>query len=175
MKKKSFPLKKAYQLLEAGPVVMVTTTRNGKANIIIQSDEGAPAPVLNSNLTKTNLNQASDDMTKWSQSNLQAKFGVFASYYIPGASSADLAAGANPINILRLVLNTDFSTSLPYLPECNYAFPEGENQAYVYKNINQELTGQTNLSCPENGNFLNPGKTILVTPSSQITSNKDSD
>ena len=37
MKKKSFPLKKAYQLLEAGPVVMVTTTRNGKANIMTMS------------------------------------------------------------------------------------------------------------------------------------------
>jgi len=37
MKNKSFPLKKVYQLLEPGPVVMVTTARNGKANIMTMS------------------------------------------------------------------------------------------------------------------------------------------
>jgi flavin reductase (DIM6/NTAB) family NADH-FMN oxidoreductase RutF len=34
MKKKIFPLSKVYQLLEPGPVVMVTTERNGKPNIM---------------------------------------------------------------------------------------------------------------------------------------------
>lgn len=34
MKKKSFPLSKAYQLLEPGPVVMVTTADQNKANIM---------------------------------------------------------------------------------------------------------------------------------------------
>jgi flavin reductase (DIM6/NTAB) family NADH-FMN oxidoreductase RutF len=34
MAKKSFPLSKVYGLLEPGPVVMVTTAREGKANIM---------------------------------------------------------------------------------------------------------------------------------------------
>ena len=34
MAKKSFPLSKVYQLLEPGPVVMVTTSRKGKPNIM---------------------------------------------------------------------------------------------------------------------------------------------
>lgn len=37
MKKKVYPLKKVYQLLEPGPVVMVTTQRNGKPNIMSMS------------------------------------------------------------------------------------------------------------------------------------------
>ncbi len=34
---KSLPLAKVYQLLEPGPVVLVTTTRNGRANVMTQS------------------------------------------------------------------------------------------------------------------------------------------
>ena len=37
MEKNSFPLSKAYQLLEPGPVVMVSTSLNGKANIMTMS------------------------------------------------------------------------------------------------------------------------------------------
>jgi flavin reductase (DIM6/NTAB) family NADH-FMN oxidoreductase RutF len=37
MAKKSFPLSKVYGLLEPGPVVMVTTTREGQANIMTMS------------------------------------------------------------------------------------------------------------------------------------------
>jgi len=37
MGKKEFPLAKVYQLLEPGPVVMVTTARNGTSNIMTMS------------------------------------------------------------------------------------------------------------------------------------------
>lgn len=37
MKKKSFPLSKVYQLLEPGPVIMVTTADKGKANVMTMS------------------------------------------------------------------------------------------------------------------------------------------
>lgn len=37
MKKKSFPLSKVYTLLEPGPVVLVSTSRKGKANIMTMS------------------------------------------------------------------------------------------------------------------------------------------
>jgi flavin reductase (DIM6/NTAB) family NADH-FMN oxidoreductase RutF len=37
MAKKSFPLPKVYGLLEPGPVVMVTTSRNGRPNIMTMS------------------------------------------------------------------------------------------------------------------------------------------
>src|SRR5512135_2277016 len=37
MAKKSFPLSRVYQLLEPGPVVLVTTSRKGTANIMTQS------------------------------------------------------------------------------------------------------------------------------------------
>ena len=34
---KSLPLAKVYQLLEPGPVVLVTTAPNGRANVMTQS------------------------------------------------------------------------------------------------------------------------------------------
>lgn len=37
MAKKSFPLSHVYRLLEPGPVVLVTTSHKGKANIMTQS------------------------------------------------------------------------------------------------------------------------------------------
>ena len=37
MEKKSFPLSKVYQLLEPGPVIMVSTSRNDKPNIMTMS------------------------------------------------------------------------------------------------------------------------------------------
>jgi flavin reductase (DIM6/NTAB) family NADH-FMN oxidoreductase RutF len=37
MKKKSLPLSKVYQLLEPGPVVMVSTSRKGKPNVMTMS------------------------------------------------------------------------------------------------------------------------------------------
>ena len=37
MAKKSFPLSKVYGLLESGPVVMVTTARGGRSNIMTMS------------------------------------------------------------------------------------------------------------------------------------------
>ncbi|OGP90970.1 MAG: flavin reductase [Deltaproteobacteria bacterium RBG_19FT_COMBO_43_11] len=37
MARKSFPLPKVYSLLEAGPVVLVTTARNGQSNIMTMS------------------------------------------------------------------------------------------------------------------------------------------
>jgi flavin reductase (DIM6/NTAB) family NADH-FMN oxidoreductase RutF len=37
MSKKSFPLFRVYQLLEPGPVVLVTTSHKGQANIMTQS------------------------------------------------------------------------------------------------------------------------------------------
>jgi flavin reductase (DIM6/NTAB) family NADH-FMN oxidoreductase RutF len=35
--KKTFPLSKVYQLLELGPVVLVSSARNGKPNVMTQS------------------------------------------------------------------------------------------------------------------------------------------
>ncbi len=37
MTKKSFPLSRVYRLLEPGPVMLVTTSHKGNANIMTQS------------------------------------------------------------------------------------------------------------------------------------------
>lgn len=146
-------------------VTQIKKNSGGKANIVIQSDEGPPVDVLNNNSAKPlSLDSSSENMAKWPKAQLQAKFGVLASYYVPGASDADLAAAADPVNIFRLIFNVNFGSKLSYLPRCYYAFPQGENEAFVYQSINKALTGQANASCPANGNFINPGPTKLIKP-----------
>jgi hypothetical protein len=135
----------------------------GKADIILQSDEGPEPAVMNyTGYGTPSIPKTTTDMTKWSTPDLQMKYGVLASYYIPGASPTDLANAANPVNIFRLVLNHNFSDNLSYLPLCYYGYPQGTNEAFVYKNIGQSLLGSSNASCSENGNVISPGPTKLV-------------
>ncbi len=106
-------------------------------------------------------------MTAWSRPDLQMKFGIQAAYYVPGASADDLAAAANPVNIFRLVLNTNFNNQLPYLPLCYFGYAEGSSKPFVYHGITSLVTGTANPSCPQNGNFIKPGPTKLIRSSSQ--------
>ncbi len=146
----------------------------GKANIILQSDEGPPVELLNNNLgSSAGLDQAAGNMAKWSQASLEAKFGILASYYVPGAPADDLALAANPVNIFRLVLNTNFGTNLPYLPLCYFGFAQGENEAFVYEDVTANLTGQANPKCPANGNFIKPGPTKLIKHAKISTQNDE--
>jgi hypothetical protein len=147
----------------------------GKANIILQSDEGPePAIMNNTGSGAATVNKSQADMSEWSAADLKMKFGVLASYYIPGASQADLAQGADPVNIFRLLLNNDFSSNLPYLPLCYYGYPQGANESFVYQNINKALTGQSNSACPENGNLVHPGQTTLIkNPKTTATGDDD--
>ena len=92
-------------------------------------------------------------MTKWSDTDLQMKYGVLAAYDIPAADKNAFAVGGNSVNIFRLVLNTYFGTNLPYLPECSYAYVNGRAQAFSYTDITARLTGQKNLDCPANSEF----------------------
>jgi hypothetical protein len=141
----------------------IMKTSGGKADIILQSDEGPEPAVMNyTGYGTPTIPKTTTDMTKWSSSDLQMKYGVLASYYIPGASQSDLANAADPVNIFRLLLNNDFSDNLPYLPLCYYGYPQGTNEAFVYKNIGQTLNGSSNTSCSENGNVINPGPTQLI-------------
>lgn len=135
----------------------------GTATIILQSDEGLPLDFINT-VTNTSqpLDQANGDMTKWPRKSLQMKYGILASYYVPGATPTELEQAADPVNIFRLTLNKAFNAGLSYLPKCHYGFPEGENAAFIYQNIATELTGTTNAGCPANGNFITPGSPTLI-------------
>jgi hypothetical protein len=135
----------------------------GTADIILQSDEGPPVELLNNGQSSSaSVDKDAEDMSKWPQAELQMKYGMLASYYVPAASAADLAAGADPTNIFRLVLNSDFNATLPYLPQCSYGFPQGESESFVYRDVTPLLTGQPSQGCAANGNFISPGPTKLM-------------
>jgi hypothetical protein len=146
-------------------IAQIMKNTGGKANIILQSDEGPSPLALNHGIydvTTQNQQENQGNMTKMSQRDLQMKYGVLASYYIPGASTSDLAMAADPVNIFRLVFNTNFSGGLSYQPLCYYAYPQGNDESFVYKSITKTITGSSNSSCPQNGNFIHPGPTKLV-------------
>ena len=129
---------------------------NNQAVIIIQADEGPYPSQLNAqNFDSVAVGDELDngDMTKWSDADLQMKYGVLAAYDIPAVNKADLAAGGNSVNIFRLALNSYFNTNLPYLPECSYALSEGREQSFVYKDITARLTGTSNPACPADSKF----------------------
>ena len=129
---------------------------NNQSIIVLQSDEGPYPMIFNDqqfdySAVTDEIND--DNMLNWSTPNLQMKFGNLAAYYIPKASVQDLANGGNSINIFRMIFNTYFNGQMPYLPECYYAYPDGREQTFVYKNINKQLTGSDNAACPDNSIF----------------------
>lgn len=128
---------------------------NGKAVVILQSDEG-PYPIdlkgESSGSTDVESELASGSMLSWSDSDLQMKFGNLAAYDVPAASPQELQTAGDSVNIFRLILNKYFGDNLPYLPKCYYAYPNGRGQPFVYQNINQQLTGQSApLACSKDG------------------------
>ena len=126
--------------------------------VVLQSDEGPYSVELNENdFDGDDLSGEllAGDMTKWSDSDLQMKYGILAAYHIPGVTTDQLAAGGDSVNIFRLIFNTQFDSNLSYLPRCYYAYPNGRGQAFLYSDITKRLTGQANSACPVNSNFSN--------------------
>lgn len=121
-----------------------------QAVIILQSDEGPYSKHFDGKYidsSAVNNQLAVGDMRRWTASNLKMKYGILAAYQVPKAGEVDLAAGADAVNIFRLVFNTYFGGNLPYLPACYYAFPDGRFEPYVYTEIGERLTGQANPAC----------------------------
>lgn len=126
----------------------------GQAVVLLQSDEGpSPLDLNDSNFDQMGVQDAlqNTDMRDWSDADLQLKYGNLAAYAVPAANPADLGAGTSSVNVFRLVFNSYFGENLPYLADCFYAYPNGRSQPFVYANINQRLTGQTNALCNNDG------------------------
>lgn len=125
---------------------------NNQAVIILNADEGAyPQDMNNTNLTPIDTTGVLEkqDMTKWPNDWLQMKFGILQAAYIPKASSQDLAK-LNSVNVFRIVLNNYLGYKLDYLPNCTYAFNDGDQYMYRYISISQKLLGQEDQVCKSN-------------------------
>lgn len=140
-------------------LAQINQTSKGQAVVILQSDEG-PYPIqLNHEVFEqgdvdSEVNGL--DMRKWTDADLAMKYGNMAAYHIPAASPDQLKTGATTLNVFRLVLNTYFGDSQPFLPECYYAYPNGRQQPFVYDDITARLTGQPGRNCTKNGTGPKP-------------------
>jgi hypothetical protein len=124
----------------------------GQAVVVLLSDEG-PEPFELNHGDEDQLDVDGElqagDMRKWSAADLRLKMNTQAAFRIPQAnveSDAASQAAADNVNVFRLILNTYFGESLPYLPDCNYVYPDGRNKPIGFASVTSKLTGQ-----PEDG------------------------
>lgn len=130
-------------------VETINQKSDGQAIIILQSDEGEYPMYLNDEQFWLGAEKMlfAFDMRTWSDVNLKMKYGILAAYHVPQATTQALTDGGDPVNIFRLIFNTYFGGQLSYLPKCYYTYPHGRGNPFVYSNINDRLTGQTNPAC----------------------------
>lgn len=84
--------------------------------IIIQSDEGPP--FLRTRLPEEDgWKDASNDL-------LKQKMPVFAAYYLPGVSQAELTSFSSSVNIFRKIFNSYFKTNFAMLEDKSFVFPD---------------------------------------------------
>ncbi len=122
----------------------------GQAVIILQADEGPyPMHLIDQNFDSTSANHQVQqvDMRSWSDAALKMKYGILAAYHIPAASQEAMNAGADSVNVFRLVFNTYFGSTMSYLPQCSYGLPAGRQQAFTYVDITQRLSGKPSPLC----------------------------
>lgn len=133
---------------------LINAKSNGKAVIILQSDEG-PYPMQLNNEVFDQADVDSEvndlDMRSWSDTDLAMKFGNLAAYKIPGASDTEYAAGANNVDVFKLVLNTYFGDNQRYVSQCYYAYPNGRAATFTYANVTSRLGGTTECKADGTG------------------------
>jgi uncharacterized protein YhhL (DUF1145 family) len=84
--------------------------------IVYQADEG-PGPVGWNPNTKEHY-----DWTRAPQDQLELKFNIFSSYYLPGLKDTGLYPSVSTVNSFRLILDDYFGEKLPLLPDRSYVF-----------------------------------------------------
>jgi hypothetical protein len=108
------------------------------AVIIIQADEGPYPKQFRGDLTHANYY----DPLKLPLDKMKLKFGVMASYYMPGVDQNQVRQIDASVDTFRVVLNSYLGYQLPMLPDCN--FSSGDKfKIYNYTLVNDKLKGQS--------------------------------
>lgn len=120
-------------------VVGTIRKQSPNAAIIIQADEGPYPKEFRFELTPDHYYNPID--LKLPQ--MQQKFGVLATYYMPGVPRQDVAASiAASVNPLRFILSHYMGYDLPPLPDCQFATGD-KFMVYGYTLVTDQLTGRT--------------------------------
>lgn len=108
--------------------------------IVIQSDEGPYPKQFRGTLSPTHYY----DPVTLPAAEAQQKFGILASYYMPGINSETVREQIDSsVNAFRFVLNQYLGYELEKLPDCHFT---AGNKYYIYQYelANQKLTGLEN-------------------------------
>jgi hypothetical protein len=107
------------------------------AAIVIQADEGPYPKQFRGTLTPGHYyNPVNLPLQQ-----MQQKFGVLASYYLPGMDAQTVTEQAtSSVDIFRVILNNYLGYSMPLLPDCQFATGD-KYQLYGYELVSGKLKG----------------------------------
>jgi len=138
-------------------ITSIRTHSKGQAVILINADEGPyPQTMADTFKKPTTSPEALEtlvlrgDMRAWSDEWLQMKFGILQAAHIPRASKDDMAH-LSSTNLFRIVLNRYAGYDLPYLPECQFALPDGSRHEFKYTDITKRFSSSPDPACAELG------------------------
>ncbi len=117
---------------------LVAGIRQGSPNavIILQPDEGPYPKQFRGALSAERYY----DPLELPQKQMKQKFGILASYFMPGAEPSEVAKIDSSVNVFRFVLNKYLGYDLPMLPDCQLSGGNKFN-IYNYTAVNDRLTG----------------------------------
>lgn len=125
----------------------------GKAIILINSDEGPYPDSMNNTVIRTpelsaffNSGGFKGDMRRWPDEMLKMKYSILQAVHIPAAEPDDYL-NMSSVNMFRVVLNRYLGYELPYLPECHIGLNQGNDMEYRQIDLTAKLTGQPEAAC----------------------------
>ena len=121
-------------------LVATIRSQDPKAVVVIQADEGPYPKQFRGTLTAQHFY----DPINLPVANMKQKFGVLASYYMPGVSDQTVAKNVTAnVNAFRFVLDQYLNYDLPILPDCQ--FTAGDKfSLYNYQQVTGKLRGTKN-------------------------------
>lgn len=105
--------------------------------IVIQADEGPYPKQFRGPMSATHYYNP----LELPQKQMQQKFGVFATYYMPGIASEELSQLDSSVNVFRFILDNYLGYDLKMLPDCQLSSGNKFN-IYNYTVVNDRLTGE---------------------------------
>lgn len=107
------------------------------AVVIVQADEGPYPKQFRGPMSPERYY----DPLELPQKQMQQKFGILASYYMPGVERGEVEKINSSVNVFRFVLNHYLGYNMQMLPDCQLSSGNKFN-VYNYTVVNDRLTGK---------------------------------
>jgi hypothetical protein len=118
---------------------LITFVRQNSPNaiIVLQPDEGPYPKQFRGPMSADRYY----DPIGLPQKQMKQKFGIMASYFMPGLNGKEVAELNSSVNLFRFILNKYFGYNLKMLPDCQLSTGNKFN-LYNYTAVNDRLSGQ---------------------------------